>query len=169
MNDIRILFAASRAWPLDRASVIARGLDDAYRRALDARGLRTWNRVPTVLVSGACPDGGDPIAEGYADYLGWAVERHPALWDECGPGCPATSHRIRRRAGDTAHPGVLPDYCPKAGPRRNTHMVSLGADQAVGFPLGTRWSGTRDCMAKAARAGIPTLILPEGTNDQPDC
>lgn len=155
---IRILVASSRAWPTSRASVIARGLDAAFYRALEARNVRVWNRVPVILMSGACPDGGDAIAEAYADYLGWTVERHPAPWDDCGPRCPATAHRVRRRPGDTAHPGVLDDYCPKAGPLRNTHMVGLGADQAVGFPLGAGWSGTRDCMAKAKRAGIPTVI-----------
>jgi len=153
---IRILVAASRSWPLDRAHTIARALDAAYDRALQGRGLRRWDDPPTTLVSGHCPDGGDAIAEAYADYLGWRIEEHPALWDDCGPGCPAKPHRIRRRPGDTAHPGVADTYCPKSGPRRNSLMVSLGADQAVAFPLGKRWSGTRDCGTKAERAGIPT-------------
>ncbi len=126
--------------------------------------MRTWGHVAATLVSGGCPDGGDPIAEAYADYLGWIVEPHPALWDECGPDCPDKPHRIRRRAGDTAHPGAADTYCPKAGPRRNTLMVGLGADQAVGFPLGARWSGTRDCMAKAKRAGIFTVVHEGGVD-----
>lgn len=156
---IRILVTASRAWPLDQAARIARGLDAAYDRVLEARSLRSWDDPAVILVSGACPDGGDPIAEGYAEYLGWTVERHPALWDECGPNCPPKPHRIRRRPGDTAHPGVAETYCPKAGPRRNNLMVALGADQAVAFPLGKRWSGTRDCGTKAQRAGIPTVWI----------
>lgn len=156
---IRILVTASRAWPIDQAHVIARGLDGAYERALEAQGWRSWDHPQATLVSGHCPDGGDAIAEAYADYLGWIVEQHPALWDNCGPNCPPTPHRIRRRSGDTAHPGVADTYCPKAGPRRNTLMVGLGGDQMVAFPVGKRWSGTRDCGTKAERAGIPTTWI----------
>jgi hypothetical protein len=46
---------------------------------------------------------------------------------------------------------------PAAGPKRNDHMVSLGADICLGFALpGSR--GTWDCAKKAADAGIPTIL-----------
>jgi len=154
----------SRAWPASRATEVHDALNAAFYRAMAARGIDTWCRVEVTLVSGACPRGVDAIAEKYAAELGWTVERHEADWDNCGPDCPPTPHRKSRRPGDVDHPGTLDTYCPKAGPRRNTLVASLGAHDAVGLPIGKRWSGTRDCMAKAARAGIPTTTY-EGQAD----
>jgi hypothetical protein len=148
---IRILVTGSRTWTA--RGWIARELERAVR---DLGGTL---RSDVTLVSGACPRGADRIAEEHAAGWGWTIERHPALWDECGPGCPDRPHRIRRRAGDIDHPGALDTYCPKAGPRRNTLMVELGADRAVAFVVGKRWSGTRDCGTKAERAGIPTTWI----------
>lgn len=92
-----------------------------------------------VLVSGACPTGADRIAEEIAeDFLGWEVEPHPADWS-------------RGR---------------KAGPERNAHMVSLGADVCLAF-IGDCTSprcsvegkhpshGASGCADLAERAGIP--------------
>jgi hypothetical protein len=46
---------------------------------------------------------------------------------------------------------------PSAGPRRNAHMVSLGADVCLAFPLpGSR--GTWNCAELAVNAGIPTIL-----------
>lgn len=46
---------------------------------------------------------------------------------------------------------------PAAGPKRNSHMVWLGADVCLGFALpGSR--GTWDCAKKAADAGIRTIV-----------
>ena len=46
---------------------------------------------------------------------------------------------------------------PAAGPKRNSHMVSLGANICLGFALpGSK--GTWDCAKKAADAGIPTIV-----------
>lgn len=46
---------------------------------------------------------------------------------------------------------------PECGPRRNSHMVSLGADICLAFPMpGSR--GTWDCARKAADAGIPVIL-----------
>jgi hypothetical protein len=61
----------------------------------------------------------------------------------------------RRHAGDVDHPGNLPDYCPKAGPRRNRAMVCLGADVCVAFfKKGAANYGTAGCVKLAKAAGI---------------
>lgn len=148
---IRILVTGSRAWT--NRNLLGMEL---IQVAVELAGN---GDTPITLVSGACPRGADCIAEERASGWGWTIERHPALWDECGPGCPDKPHRIRRRAGDIDHPGALDTYCPKAGARRNTLMVELGADRAVAFVVGKRWSGTRDCGTKAERAGIPTTWI----------
>lgn len=65
-----------------------------------------------IVVSGACPSGADAMAEWvaenllhYLEVLRVKVERHPADWS-------------RGRS---------------AGPERNRHMVSLGADVCLAF------------------------------------
>jgi hypothetical protein len=60
-------------------------------------------------------------------------------------------------------------HWPACGPRRNSHMVSLGAAVCLAFPqVGSR--GTWDCARKAADAGIHTVLellrgTEEGTTD----
>jgi hypothetical protein len=105
-----------------------------------------------IVVHGACPDGGlDQIADRWArsptiagmypDYT-IVAEPHPADWRrDCDEHC---RHRPRKPGG----------RCPAAGPLRNQLMVDLGADKCVAFPLGDGWSGTRDCMRRAVKAGI---------------
>jgi hypothetical protein len=58
------------------------------------------------VVHGACPTGGDAIADRIATDLGLTVERHPARW---------------RRYGRSA------------GYRRNAAMVAAGADVCLAF------------------------------------
>ena len=113
MSDIRILFAGPRDWPASKAPAVHAVLDEAVPAVMAGWGVGTWGTLLVTLVSGHCPTGADPMAEAYASHTGWAVEPHPALWDECGHDCPTTPHRIRRRPDDTTHPGVLPTYCPK--------------------------------------------------------
>ncbi|MFG3051817.1 SLOG family protein [Kitasatospora sp. NPDC048239] len=82
-----------------------------------------------VVVHGACPTGVDSMAAAWARVrLGRGVreERWPADWARFGRS---------------------------AGPRRNQVMVDRGAAVCVAFPLG-RSVGTRDCMRRAAAAGI---------------
>ena len=43
------------------------------------------------------------------------------------------------------------------GPERNAHMVSLGADLCLAFPLPSS-RGTRNCMRLAREAGIPVYV-----------
>jgi hypothetical protein len=91
---VRILVTGSRDWD-DEAAV---------RAALT--GLVAGRPGPHVVVHGACPTGGDAIADRVAAELGLTVERHPARW---------------RRYGRTA------------GYRRNAEMVALGADVCLAF------------------------------------
>lgn len=45
----------------------------------------------------------------------------------------------------------------RAGHLRNQSMVEFGAELCLAFPIGERWSGTRDCMAQARAAGITVI------------
>lgn len=99
-----------------------------------------------VVVHGACPTGADAMADwvgenllGFLEVVGARVERHPADWS-------------RGR---------------KAGPERNAHMVSLGADVCLAF-IGDCTSprchisgkhpshGASGCADLAEKAGIET-------------
>lgn len=87
--------------------------------------------MPLVLVHGACPLGGlDLIASQIWD--GWGLPVH----------------------------AVPAEHSPEGrfmGPERNQKMVELGGYAAcLGFPIGQSF-GTRDCMRRAAAAGIVTL------------
>jgi hypothetical protein len=85
-----------------------------------------------VIVHGQCPKGGaDLWAEQWAHRYGFAVERHPADFAKYGKA---------------------------AGPKRNSHMVSLGAAACIAFP-GPGSTGTWDCVRKAADAGIRIEVL----------
>ena len=94
-----------------------------------------WEQPSDVtIVHGACPTGADAIVDRVARELGFQVERHPGDWDRYGLA---------------------------AGPIRNSHMVSLGADLCFAFWDGrVTKSGTLDCFQKAVRAGIPVHIWP---------
>jgi hypothetical protein len=82
-----------------------------------------------TLVHGGAT-GADTIAGAIATDFGWDVEVWPADWE-----------RFKRAAG----------------PIRNNHMVSLGADVCLAFPLPTS-RGTIHCMKAAERAGIPVRV-----------
>lgn len=105
-------------------------------------GSRTWDDTRTIrwvlveldkspgphtLVSGACPNGADAIAETIAEGLGWTVERHPADWDR---------------------------YGKRAGWIRNNEMADLGADCCVAFHRDNS-RGTQHCINACHKRGIP--------------
>jgi len=91
----RILVTGSRSW--DDSQTIANVLSDYYSDP---------EITDITLVSGNCPEGADMICENYAEFLGWTVERYPAVWEQHGR---------------------------KAGYLRNYEMVKLGADVCLVF------------------------------------
>lgn len=106
-------------------------------RAVMREALRTaWHELTrqgferVILVHGAAR-GADSLAASIWGEAGLPVEAHPADWGAHG------------RA---------------AGPIRNAHMVSLGAELCLAFPLG-KSVGTRHCMRAAEQAGIPVRVI----------
>lgn len=118
---------------------------------------RAWLTVdrPFVVVHGACPTGADDLASDWvanmleAEMGDVREERHPAQ----------------------NHPTEDFGPWPAAGPRRNAHMVGLGADLALAFigpctkpncrrpqPHGSH--GATGCADLAEKAGIPTRRTP---------
>lgn len=89
---MRVLVTGSRDWKDE----------EVVRRHLLC--FHSW--VPARLVTGACPEGADAIAETIAEELGWPIELHPADW-----------RRYGRRAGFV----------------RNSFMVGMGADVCLAF------------------------------------
>jgi hypothetical protein len=140
----RILITGSRRWT--NAAAISEAIE-GYLRTIGA--WDEWDGVPTddvVIIHGAA-SGADRLAHEWALRHGLLTERYPARWEECAPTCRPT-HRKSRRADGAP-------YCPTAGHRRNQKMIDVGADVCLAFPIGTAWSGTRDCMRRAEAAGIP--------------
>lgn len=87
--------------------------------------------VGTVVVHGDCPTGADRIASDWCQtQRDIFEEKHPANWK----------------------------FGKSAGPIRNQHMVDLGADICLAFPL-PESRGTRHCMTAAAKAGIPVRVV----------
>lgn len=97
---------------------------DALHKAWRELHVQGFDEI--ILVHGAAR-GADSLAAEIWEQVGLATEAHPADWEGLGR---------------------------KAGHVRNHHMVSLGADLCLAFPLGES-RGTRGCMAAAHKAGIP--------------
>jgi hypothetical protein len=116
----------------------------------------TDGEAPELYV-GDEPDGIDAIAAGLARTEGWPTPHiFEAQWDECGPGCPATPHRMRRRKTGEA-------YCRFSGPRRNGRMIRAfkrdGGQRSLFFPAANAPSpGTTNCLKQARKAG---LVVPD--------
>jgi hypothetical protein len=84
-----------------------------------------------VIVMHGAATGADTLADEAARELGFGVERYPADWER---------------------------YGRRAGPTRNQAMIDVGPHVVLAFPLEGKCNrGTRDCMRKAARAGIPVF------------
>lgn len=120
-----------------KAEIVCLALDDAFCEATNARRVMT-------LVHGACPRGADAQAVDWANYM------------------------ISRSLPVKVEPHRAEDFgrWPRCGPRRNAHMVRLGADLALAFigPCTSRHCrkpqphpshGASGCADLAEQAGIP--------------
>lgn len=151
---MRLLVTGSRDWDhLDSINAVLAH----YARQAD------WHGGRLVVVHGDAARGADALAAAWIAKRareGWPVsqESHPADWRgpcrldlDCKPG-----HRKTQPSGG--------DYCPRAGHHRNQAMVDAGAAVCVGF-----WrngsSGTRDCLGRAEKAGIPLLRVTWGERE----
>lgn len=114
---MRILITGSRDW--DDVATIENALLDAAKDLDDG---------DITLVSGNCPDGADALAEGFAEYLGWKVERHPADWDRHGK---------------------------KAGFVRNCEMIDSAPDRCIAF-IRNESKGATMTRDLSVFRGIPT-------------
>lgn len=87
-----------------------------------------------TIVHGACPTGADQHAHAW-------IMRHcpPDAWD---------------RLCEEPHPADWELHGRRAGPIRNAHMVSLGADLCLAF-VKANSRGAAHCSGLAEKAGIP--------------
>lgn len=131
MTPLRILVTGSRDWADANTVLTALTATATAHGAKHGLTIADWRHFTTV-VHGACPTGADHFADVWAKCYGWKVERHPADWSQ------------GRRAG----------------PLRNAHMVSLGADVCAAF-IRNDSRGASGCMALAMDAGIPIRLFRE--------
>lgn len=120
------------------------------------------NEAPGLVIvrHGACPGekSVDTVVAQWIDecgeLLGVTADPMPADWDHCADRC-KPGHRRIKKPGDTAHPGLLDDYCPAAGPRRNAGMFAKRppVELLIAAPHGAS-VGTRGCLKIARAAGI---------------
>jgi YspA, cpYpsA-related SLOG family len=132
---------------LQRRQLPASGIDGGDDVRILISGSRYWQDAqvisdalvaaiadvdgPVTIVHGGAR-GADQLAAALATTFGPNVttEKWPADWDRHGK---------------------------KAGVIRNQEMVDAGADWCLAFPLGES-RGTRDCIRRAEKAGIPTIV-----------
>lgn len=96
---------------------------------------------PYIFVNGDCPDPKDDPGKRSVDKI---------VQDWCDMFDDAFVHEDHKADWKT--------WGSAAGPKRNQHMVDLGASFCLAFPDG-KSAGTRGCAKKAQDAGIRTLIL----------
>lgn len=122
---LRILITGSRRLT-DPAPIRRKIIGFLAELQLDPVRDPSFAHARVVIVHGA-QRGADELAAKVARELGFTPEAHPA--EKFGPW-------------------------PQCGPKRNTHMVSLGARICFAFPC-EKSTGTWDCVMKAVRAHIP--------------
>jgi hypothetical protein len=162
LDEFRLIVTGSREWsdPLSLRAALAALLDTVPRS------------VTLVVVHGGHenPDystNADRIAQEWAleleaDGLPVRQDPRPADWEgpcrsdapDGGPGC-KPGHRVMRRGASV---------CPAAGPYRNHEMCAAGADWGLAaLKVGTRSTGTRDCLRRMIMHGIPFEMVIEGS------
>jgi hypothetical protein len=155
-RPLLILLAGSRDLP--KPGIVSATLADIALNIADG---------PIVVRHGACPgpNSADHNAADWirdcGEWLGVAEDPMPADWDHCTDSC-KPGHRRIKKPGDIFYPGLLDDYCPDAGPRRNGLMIAKRPrpDWMVAFPSPTGPSyGTRNCMRQAADTGLAIHIV----------
>jgi hypothetical protein len=108
----------------------------------------------------------EPIAEDCVDVIGVWLRRfkgvhRPVMRQGEAPGV----DQLWRRAGQKARwtrdsmPAEWSEHDAMAGPIRNQAMVDKGADLCIGILATGSSTGTRDCLQRAALAGVPTLVI----------
>lgn len=131
---MRVLITGSRDWQ-DR-DVIYRALNGICEEFQlnyppDEHGNTLPDPAKLTVVHGDCPTGADRIADDWCVGNALLVpERHPAKWRTLGRS---------------------------AGPIRNAHMVSLGADLCLAFNRNNS-RGTSGTIHLAEEAGIPVRV-----------
>lgn len=110
------------------------GAENRLFRTLDrVQDLAHAVESPLIVVHGDCPTGADVLADR------WARRREPDVTVE-------------------PHPADWKIYGKAAGPRRNAHMVKLGADMCIAF-LRMASVGTSNTIWLAQTCNIPTFIV----------
>ena len=143
LEPARVLVTGSRF--LTDAALVEDAL--AYAKSL-------FSPRPIIIVHRGA-DGADELAHVLAPTFGMTTERWPAEWNApCRATCKPGHRRFR-------HSGTA--YCPAAGNYRNQAMVDAGAELALAFPVG-KSTGTRDCMRRADKAGIPVRVYESGAS-----
>lgn len=139
LKNYRVIVTASRTFPY--VGLLHTQLGYCLETALDLG-------VGLVVVHGHCPDGGDRVADDWAQDQ--AAHGMPVSWERH----PAQNHPTQ-------------DFgrWPACGPRRNKYVVSLGADKCIAV-IGPCTSGrcarldvhgshgASGCADEAERAGI---------------
>lgn len=119
--------------------------------------LGLWDRYGDVYVTSGGAVGLDDIAHFWALGMQWSTEEVPARWEgPCRPECVHGRRMTRRRRDGSSY-----SYCPAQGGYRNQEMVDRGHDLCIGWFATPNSRGTKDCLDRAAQAGIPTYrVLP---------
>jgi hypothetical protein len=136
---MRVLITGSRSWKAHQP------IHDALDRVLAAHpGM--------VLVSGACKDGADALAERWAALRGVPVERHPAEWRTYGRGA-----GFRRNAEMVRKVAAGQGFCVAA--------IDLCAKPNCDKPRPHGSHGAIHCASLAIAAGIRVEAFGPGAAD----
>jgi YspA, cpYpsA-related SLOG family len=154
MREFRLIVTGSREW----------GDPLSLRTALNTIFDSLPADVVLIVVHGGHenPDwstNADRMAQEWAlemegDGLPVRQDPHPADWEgPCRPECEPGHRKMVR--------GI--PVCPAAGPYRNEEMCAEGADWGLAaLKVGTRSTGTKDCMKRMLAHGIRFQIVVEG-------